>query len=370
MESIYNMNESIRISVCVSVYKTERYLQQCIDSLMNQTIDGVEYIFINDASPDKCAEILRQNKQIYFERIRIISHEKNLGLGEARNTALKNARGEYIGFVDSDDFVAPWMFETLYQNAVMSGADVTYIQYARVSENEVYNKDEIEAEGANIYKPIFSWDQRILRLNNKKLLEENITDLLVYPIGGLYCALWKKSFLINCGIVFPAYRYEDNYFVSLIRCYLKKITFVPKVCYFYRTNPNSTVHARNAPWQLERIQIEKLLLTEVKKRGLFEKHFAGWEYTFILRFAYNTSLLLLNTFDNPPIKVINQIWQNLENEFPNWQQNPYYCQQFGIMKRFKCYLLSRFPQCLFYLLRFIKYVKLDVNKFRIKSVLF
>ena len=338
------------ISVCIPVYKVEKYLQQCIDSLMNQTMGtGIEYIFVNDASPDKCSEILIQNERLYPDKIKVIHHKENQGQGGARNTAMKAARGEYIGFVDSDDFVAPWMYETLYDAALQNDADVTYIQYASVSAEEQYDRNRLESK--QDYIPIIDWNSKLLDWNNKDLTDKGITDILVYSQGGLYCGLWKKSLFERSGVVFPKkLRYEDNYFGSLVNCYLKKISFVPIVCYFYRSNPTSTVHSRNASHQLDRIQIEKSLLSEVKERGLFERHYAAWEYIYTFRYAFNTSMILISTYDNPPMGVIEQLWQDLDKEFSNWRTNSYYRQIVGAKGKLKYFIISKFPK--FYIFLF------------------
>lgn len=128
-----------QISVVVPVYNVAKYLQQCIDSLMAQTIlDKLELIFVNDASPDNCIEILRENEKKHPDKIKVIDSKENLCQGGARNLGMRQARGEYIGFVDSDDFVAPTMYERLYDKAVSSAADATFIQYAYVSDETKY----------------------------------------------------------------------------------------------------------------------------------------------------------------------------------------------------------------------------------------
>lgn len=344
------------ISVCIPVYKVEKYLQQCIDSLMNQTMKtGIEYIFVNDASPDRCGEILSLNQRKYPEKILVIQHKENQRQGEARNTAIKVARGKYIGFVDSDDFVAPWMFETLYNAAEKNNADVTYIQFTKVSADETYEKEKLVS--SQNFTPGITWCDKLINLNDKELTNEDIMDILSFPQGGLWSGLWKRSLFEENDIVFPKkLRYEDNYFGSLVDCYLKKISFVPIVCYFYRTNPSSTVHARNESYQLDRIQIEKTLLAEVKKRGFFEKYHAAWEYIYIFRYAFNTSMMLISTYDDPPVKIIKQLWQDLENEFPNWRKNRYYCQTVGMKGKLKYYMLKMFPRVYILLFRCKEYL--------------
>lgn len=350
------MNTKPLISVCVPVFNVSQYLQDCIDSLMNQTMNtGIEYIFVNDASTDSSEEILLYNAKKYSDRIRVITHANNLGLGETRNTALNNAQGDYIGFVDSDDFVAPRMFEVLYHNAKLSGADVAYIQYSSVSQDKKYNINNIKL--LERQTPDILWNRNLLRWNNQNLSDRAINDILAYPVGHLYCGLWKKSFLEFTNVVFPTPRYEDNYFGSLVTCYLKKIVLIPSTCYFYRNNPASITHARNASHLLDRIRIEKTLLAEVKKRNLFDKHYAAWEYIYTFRYAFNTSMKLVTTYNNPPVKIIEELWQDLEEEFPFWKNNPYYHELVTNKSKFEFFLIEKFPRFFCHLYPAIKKIR-------------
>ncbi len=113
---------SIKVSVCVPVYNAEKYIDRCINSLLKQTLREIELIFVNDGSTDRSLDILIK----YQERNQSIKvvNQSNAGLGGARNSALKLARGEYIGFLDADDFVDPTMYEKLYACATEIDADI------------------------------------------------------------------------------------------------------------------------------------------------------------------------------------------------------------------------------------------------------
>ena len=105
-----------RVSVLVPVYNVKKYLRQCLDSLAAQTLDGIEFICIDDGSTDGCSEILDAYAE-KDERFRVI-HKENSGYGASMNVGLRAARGEYIGIVESDDWIAPTMYEELYKNAM------------------------------------------------------------------------------------------------------------------------------------------------------------------------------------------------------------------------------------------------------------
>ena len=119
------MNNTMpKVSIIVPVYNVEKYLNRCIQSLLNQTLKDIEIIMVDDGSPDRCPQMC-DNYAKKDNRIKVI-HKQNAGLGYARNSGLEIATGEYIAFVDSDDFVNSQMYETLYNNAVSTKADVVY----------------------------------------------------------------------------------------------------------------------------------------------------------------------------------------------------------------------------------------------------
>ena len=118
----------MKVSVCVPIYGVEKYIEQCVRSLMEQTMtDGIEFIFVNDCTKDKSMSILNQVLEEYphrIDQVKIIEHEVNKGLPSARNTALNEAKGEYIVHCDSDDWVEPTMYESMYNKAKISNADI------------------------------------------------------------------------------------------------------------------------------------------------------------------------------------------------------------------------------------------------------
>lgn len=127
------MTAKIAISVIVPVYKVERFVTRCVNSLFGQSMrHNVEFIFVDDASPDKSIDIVRQRLGCYPERrtqVKILRHEKNLGLPAARNTGLKAACGEYIYHCDSDDFLEPTALEQMYATIKKHDADIVWCDW-------------------------------------------------------------------------------------------------------------------------------------------------------------------------------------------------------------------------------------------------
>lgn len=127
--------ESKLISVIVPVYNVEKYLSKCIDSILAQTYKNLEIILVDDGSPDNCPKICDEYAK-KDNRIKVI-HKENGGLSAARNVALDIAKGEYIGFVDSDDFIAEDMYEVLYNLAEKYNAEISSVSFYKVIENNI-----------------------------------------------------------------------------------------------------------------------------------------------------------------------------------------------------------------------------------------
>ena len=118
------MHQDALISVIVPVYKVEQYLPKCVESILAQTYTNLEILLVDDGSPDNCGAICEEYAR-KDPRIKVI-HKENGGLSSARNAALDIARGEYIGFVDSDDWIQPEMYETLLSGIKKNDADMAY----------------------------------------------------------------------------------------------------------------------------------------------------------------------------------------------------------------------------------------------------
>lgn len=123
------------ISVVVPIYKVEDYLPKCVESICNQTYRNLEIILVDDGSPDCCGEICEKYAK-EDTRIKVI-HKKNGGLSDARNAGIEIATGSYIGFVDSDDYIHPQMYEILYNGIKKNNAQIAICQYQNVKEREV-----------------------------------------------------------------------------------------------------------------------------------------------------------------------------------------------------------------------------------------
>lgn len=264
---------SPKISVIVPVYKVENYLNRCVDSILCQTFSDLEIILVDDGSPDNCGiicdEYARQD-----ERIKVI-HKRNGGLSSARNAGLDIASGDYIGFVDSDDWIHPQMYEILYSNAVKSNVNIITCRYKKASdindsENKnfdiehnvrTYEKDEIFNDFFDtFYRDIFPtvWNKlykreifQNLRFENGRINEDEFLMLPSIDIAGkvgiievslyfyfftregsimnstftpkkldsLYAVYVKYNFFKKRRIAIQAEKYERKFFHECLKIY-------------------------------------------------------------------------------------------------------------------------------------------------------
>ncbi len=183
------------ISIIVPVYKVEPYLRQCVDSILNQTYRDIEVLIIDDGSPDRCGEICDE----YVEndkRVRVF-HTQNKGLSTARNLGLREAKGEYIGFVDSDDWIEPDMYEVLLRRIEETGADISVCNFW---------VEETGKRKASDYSRAIYVDKESLRalvdgrLSNyvwNKLYRNTIFQTIVFPCGKNHEDIASMHLIIN-----------------------------------------------------------------------------------------------------------------------------------------------------------------------------
>lgn len=208
---------SVKVSVIIPVYNCEKYIRECIESLINQTLKECEFIFVNDGSIDKSKEIIEEyaSKDI---RIKLIN-QKNGGVSVARNTGLENAVGEYIGFVDGDDYIDIDYYENLYNTAVKNSCDIVMCDWKSQT---------------NYLSLPFEKD----RILNKKYIEENIYPYFIQYEG--MNSVWNKIFrtrLIKQNkIEFPkgVKLGEDAIFNIKAFTYLNNCFYLSYSGYFYR----------------------------------------------------------------------------------------------------------------------------------------
>ncbi len=206
-----------KISVIIPVYNAEKYLPRCLESVLNQTLPDIEVICINDCSPDNCLSILKEYAQ-RDSRIKLIDFKENRGAAAARNIGIDEAQGEYIGFVDSDDFVDLDFYEKLYNRAIETDADAVKGTFL------CYNNDKEESS---------------LILEHD--LNEKIKVNKAYFYFTFTTAIYRRIFIKKNGIKFPEglVHFEDPCFTVKAALFYNKVEIVENINYYYTDNKHS-----------------------------------------------------------------------------------------------------------------------------------
>ena len=226
------------ISVIVPVYNVEKYLSQCISSIVNQTYQNLEIILIDDGSPDHCPEICDKWEHL-DGRITVI-HQSNCGGGQARNRALDIARGEFIAFVDSDDYIAPTMYEFLF------GLFRDDIDIVECGFHTVYDEN---AEFDNIADPF-----EMKEFNAEEAVMENIRNRILRQL------IWNKLYRRNTidDVRFPqGSKIDDEFWTYRVLANARKLVYTNKRLYAYRQQENSVMHSLNTEKRFQALEAKK-----------------------------------------------------------------------------------------------------------------
>ncbi len=215
------------ISVIVPVYNVEQYLNKCVDSIINQTYKNLEIILVDDGSPDNCGEICEKYAQ-KDDRIKVI-HKENGGQGSARNMGLDISKGEYIAFVDSDDWIDSDMYECMMSDLLEHSADMSMCNFW------IVNGEKISAEAEQ---------EDIIIMNNKQLMEFYYSDsrMNTSPCNKLYKKdLWE-------GIRYPEKVFrEDELILYKVMLKANKAVHIGLPKYFYYIRIGSSEHSGFSP---------------------------------------------------------------------------------------------------------------------------
>ena len=224
-----------KVSIIVPVYNVEKYLPSCMDSLLNQTLTDIEIILVDDGSPDHCPAICDEYAK-KDHRIRVI-HKKNEGLGYARNSGLETATGEYIAFVDSDDYVALNTYEKLYKLATDIKTDVVYFNFQR------FNDQGDTWESPTIQKEVHYRTEEDIRgflLDMISAGPEEKSDMVIQCSS--CCALYRHELIKSLEIRFKSERElisEDMVFNLEFLLRSEYVMTIPDAFYNYRVNVSS-----------------------------------------------------------------------------------------------------------------------------------
>ena len=284
----------MKATIIIPVYNVEKYLRKCLDSVLNQSIDDYEIICVNDCSPDNCQNILEEYEKKYSSKMHIIVNKENIGQGESRMKAIKRAKGDYVFFVDSDDYIANDYLETFLE----------YEDYDMVVAG--YTKD---IDG--------------------KLVKHDIIDspwtLVCYPVA--CCKMYRRQFLIENDIDFSEVKVgEDIYFTLALFCSGAKSKIIHYFGYYYLLNMQSTTKTLTYDKKHEEY-VSKMFSILLDKYDIGKLDIEKQE---MVEYAYVANMInaLITYGHGCKPKIMRQKYdffiKDMSLKFPKYRKNPFY----------------------------------------------
>ena len=287
----------IKVSIIVPFYNVENYIEKCLQSLVNQTLEDIEILLVNDGSQDSSETIAKQLVEKYPNKI-IYLEKENGGLSDARNYAIPYAKGEYIAFLDSDDYVETNMYEEMYHKAKQE--DLDYVECD------------------------FLWEYPDKTLESKGKQYSNKKEMFLYTRVVAWNKLIKREIVQNNHLEFPkGYRYEDVEFFYKLLPFIHHYGIVQKPFIHYVQRENSISNVQNTRTK-EVIDVLGHVITYYKTNNLFEEYKEEIEYTYARYILCSSMLRMVMIEDKKERKEIIQFaWKSLNTQFPNWKKNLY-----------------------------------------------
>jgi len=289
-----------KVSVIVPVYNVEKYLAKCLNSLVTQTLEEIEIIVVNDGTQDNSQSIIdtyvKQNPQKVYSYIK-----QNGGLGDARNYGLQYANAEYIGFVDSDDYVKSDMYEKLYECAIRDNSELVLCDIEYIWENSQERKllkgykyvDGIEKNKSVFLSPLFAWNK-----------------------------LYRKDLFIKYNLKYPKRLwYEDIPVTIPLFAFARNISYVEEVLIYYVQRDSSIMASKNTSKMRDIFEVLKQVYEFYDSYNLLKIYHFELEYLFI------EQLMLYGSFrfyrSNSSYKLMKEALSVMHDYFPKWRNNPY-----------------------------------------------
>lgn len=310
----------MKLSIIVPVYNMagDGKLKFCMDSLLSQNLTDFEIIAVDDASSDASFSVLKEYEAHNPDRVKAIRSPENRRQGGARNIGLSHARGEWVGFIDSDDWIDPDMYCKLIQKAEETGSDMVGCQYQLTEEHSM--------------KP------GKLIINNTSdqtgiLDEEHYRKLILKP-GSMVIKIYKKSIIDQYTLRFPEkVFYEDNAAGPLWMLHFRHFELVDEPLYYYYQHENSTVHKISEERCRNRMETAELLIVQSREQGFYEKYRPELEARFTQLYYVNTLFSYMAGTHFPKYSFLKELRNGMLSYFTNFRENPYYHEMYDDEQR-------------------------------------
>ena len=301
----------MQLSIIVPVYNmaAEKKLEYCLDSLVTQTLADYEIIAVDDCSTDESWEILKKYEKRFPEKFRALHLEENKHQGGAKNAGLKTAQGEWIGFIDSDDWITPDMYERLIERAKSTGADLVGCDYCLTSEHSMKVGQVVH--------------------NNKAgqtgVLDDEKRRSLILDGGSLVVKIFRRSMILDNELWFPEHIfYEDNALGNSYLVLANHFEYIEEPLYYYYQHGSSTVHTISEKRCEDRCEAGRLMLDEAERHDFLDKYRTELEYSFTLLFYVNTLFTYMAGVKKKEYGFVKALGREMRETFPGFMENSYY----------------------------------------------
>lgn len=291
-----------RFSIIVPIYNVKSYLLECLESIRLQSVQDFEAILVDDVSTDGSREMAQEYVQAYPEKFRLIAHKVNTRQGGARNTGLDIARGQYVMFLDSDDYLTSNALEVIDQAIRQEDPDIVEFGHLWVDQDGRFlRKDKRAAQ-------IATGDGKV-------------KPMLLSTFGP--CNKAYRNYLFADGkIRFPhKYYYEDYWTIPKLLLRAQKVVYLPDALYGYRQHPNSTMHDTNAEKNRDIMLGTDSLLEYFKENNIAPDRYMELEYIAVEHVLINATLRVNGIDRRSPLQK--ELKDFVENRFPDYRKNPY-----------------------------------------------
>lgn len=284
-----------KVSVIVPIYNVEKYLEKCINSLLSQTLEDIQIILVNDGSKDNSGNISKEYEKNNKDRV-IYVEKENGGLSDARNYGLKYATGDFIAFLDSDDYIEKNAYEEMYNKAIEENADY------------------VECD--------FIWEFPNKIRMDKQYPYKNKKEMLSFVRVVAWNKLIKRQLITDNNLEFPkGLRYEDVEFTYKLIPFINKFAYVDKPFIHYVQREGSIANVQNER-TAEIFTVLDNVIEFYKKNNIYEKYRDELEYNYA-RYLLCSSLKRMCKIKDKTIreKLLTESWKRLNSNFPNWKEN-------------------------------------------------
>lgn len=284
-----------KVSVIVPIYNVEKYLEKCINSLLSQTLEDIQIILVNDGSKDNSGKIAKEYEKNNKDRV-IYVEKENGGLSDARNYGLKYATGDFIAFLDSDDYIEKNAYEEMYNKAIEENADYVECDFIW----EFHNKIRVDKQYP--YK-------------NKK-------EMLSFVRVVAWNKLIKRQLITDNNLEFPkGLRYEDVEFTYKLIPFINKFAYVDKPFIHYVQREGSIANVQNER-TAEIFTVLDNVIEFYKENNIYDEYRDELEYNYA-RYLLCSSLKRMCKIKDKIVreKLLTESWERLNLNFPNWKEN-------------------------------------------------